>query len=224
MARTLRLTRLLPPLAALGLAASLGAQTAPDPSHAPATDTAVAAPADSAPKPAVTLKRERAISSGVAAQLAASMPKYTPPPPKPPPVPEDELPDLRDTDKPKNTIVRLPKMVIQDSRPPVFRDRDLNSKQGLARIAMRRYLTETDRVLNSFTIPLFSPFSTAGGTSNENRALAMYYEDERLKNMAEVSDNTNMVMKSDRAAGAQVKSAAQSTFMRWSDMTYGGNK
>jgi len=222
MARPVCLRRLFRPLAVLGLTAGLGAQTAPDPFHAPPTDAT--APADPATKPSAPPKRDRAVSSGVAAQLAATMPKYTPPPPKPAPVPEEELPDLRDTDKPKNTIVRLPKYIVQEPRPPVFRERDLNTKQGLSRIAMRRYLSETDRVLNSFTIPLFSPISTNGGTSNENRALAMYYEDERLQNMADVADKTNMVMKSDRAAGAQVKSAAQNTFMRWSDFGYGSNK
>ena len=217
----LRLSCLLPSLAALGLAASLGAQPvsplAPKPPAPPAASPTTAGSA----APAAPV-RERAISPAVAAALAAAMPKYTPPPPKPAPVPEEELPDLRETDKPKNTIVRLPKFVVRDAKPPVFRDRDLNTKQGLARIAMRRYLTEADRVLNRFTIPLFSPISTNGGTSNEERALAMYAEDERLKNMSEVADQTNMLLRSNNPAGTQLKSDAQQTFMRWSDMGWNG--
>lgn len=214
-------------LAALPLRAQIapGPLAAPTPANVTPADgtssNAAAAPVaanrrnDAPPRP-------RAISSELAAQLSASMPKYQPPPPTPPPKAEEDLPDLREIDKPKNTIVRLPKVVVQGQRPPVFTERNINTKQGLAQIAMRRYLSETDRVLNSFTIPLFSPLSTAGGTSNENRALGMYAEDERLKNMADIADNTNMVMKSGPAAGAQVKSAAQNTFMRWTDFGWNG--
>jgi hypothetical protein len=80
-------------------------------------------------------------------------------------------------------------------------------------------MTETDRALNRFRLPLFSAFSTNGGSgSNEDRAMAMYYEDERLKEMADAADRTNMVMKSDAAAGAKMKELNQQTFMRWSDI------
>ena len=41
-------------------------------------------------------KRDRAISSDVAASLAAAMPKYNPPKPAPPPKPVEEQPDLRE--------------------------------------------------------------------------------------------------------------------------------
>ena len=217
MVRPACLPRLLALLATLGFAAAGGAQTdspiLKQPTPATVTATTVA-PADLSPAP----QRERAISPGVAAALAASMPKYAPPPPKPPPVPEEDLPDLRETDKPKNTIVRLPKYVVREAKPPIFRDRDINTKEGLANIAMRRYLTDTDRALNRFTIPLFHPFSTNSLGSNEDRALAMYAEDERLKNMSDVADQNNMVMKSDASAGTKFKGQAQSSFMRWSDM------
>ena len=212
MSRNARLALLL-----AALAASLRAQPAPAPENSPVKNPTT--PAEATPPPA---PRRRAISPEAAAALAAAAPKYAPPP-KPVEVkPVEELPDLRETDKPKNTIVRLPKFVVRDAKPPVFRDRDLNTKQGLARIAMRRYLTEADRVLNRFTIPLFSPISTNGGTSNEERALAMYAEDERLKNMSEVADQTNMLLRSNNPAGTQLKSDAQQTFMRWSDMGWNG--
>lgn len=124
---------------------------------------------------------------------------------------------MRETDKPKNTIVRLPKFVVQERLPAVFTERDIYSKKGLENLAMRRYLTETDRVLNRFKLPLF-------GTSNADRAMAMYAEDERLKNMSDVADRTNMVMKSNAADGAKVKSQAQDTFMRWQDIGWQGGK
>ena len=187
------------------------------------------APASSLPDPASSASGQpsaarakapapRAISSDVAAQLAASRPKFSPVAPPPPPKPESELPDLRETDKPKNTIVRLPKFVVQEPRPPVFRERDIYTKKGLETLAMRRYLSETDRILNRFTLPLF-------GISSAQRAMAMYEEDERLKNMSDVADHTNMVMKSDSAAGTKMKGDAQQTFMRWQDFGWnGGNK
>ncbi len=185
------------------------------------------APASTLPETAATSSGQRSgarakapaprvISSDVAAQLAASRPKFSPVAPPPPPKPESELPDMREVDKPKNTIVRLPKFVVQEQRPPVFRERDIYTKKGLESLAMRRYFTETDRVLNRFRLPLFSV------VSNEERAMAMYEEDERLKNMSDIADNTNMVMKSNAAAGTKMKADAQQTFMRWQDFGWNG--
>jgi hypothetical protein len=163
-----------------------------------------AVPATNAPK------RSRAISSEVAAALAAASPKYTPPPPKPEPKPEEELPDMREIDKPKNTIVRLPKMVVREPRPAVLTERSVHTDKGLADIAMRRYISDADRALNRFTLPLF-------GTSMEARALAMYAEDERLKNMADLQGNAIDAAKSDPEAGEYIRKEAQKTYLRSSD-------
>ena len=220
MVRPFHLALLLPALAVL----PMRGQNAPTPLTAPAA--ASVAPADgAASEPSIApaaLKRSedatrsaRAISPEVAAQLAASRPKFSP---TPLPKPEEDLPDLREIDKPKNTIVRLPKFVVHEPLPPIFRERDIYTQQGLANLAMRRYFTEADRALNRFRLPLFSIMS------NEDRAMAMYAEDERLKNMADVADNTNMVMKSDAVAGEKMKSAAQQTFIRWSDFGWQGGE
>ncbi|PAW64877.1 MAG: hypothetical protein B9S34_11880 [Opitutia bacterium Tous-C1TDCM] len=175
-----------------------------------------AASAQPAPPPAP--RRNRAISGEVAAALAAAAPKYTPPPPKPEPKPEAEQPDLRETDKPKNGIVRLPKYVVQEAKPPVFRERDINTQKGLTDIAMRRYMSEGDRALNRYTIPFI-------GVSNEARALAMYEEDERLKNMADLGDAAANAAKTDAAAGAFIKREAQETYLRKSDFGWSnGNR
>lgn len=236
----------LPPTAltltlALTLAASLprhlSAQTAP-PAPATRPATTPAEPSDSA----TAQKRSRAISGDVATMLAQTMPKFTPPPPAPPPLTPVELAqkkadeaaaaaaeaeaDLRDRDKPKNGIIRLPKYVVQEQRPVIFTEREINTKKGLREIAMRRYISDADRALNRFTLPLFggggwSPGSGQGSASEE-RALAMYAEDERLKNMADLADNTNMIMRSDPNAGATAKDAAQKTFLRSSQFGYGG--
>lgn len=155
-------------------------------------------------------KRTRAVSSGVAAALAAAVPKYTPPPPKPEPTPESEAIDLRDIDKPKNTIIRLPKYIVQEQKPIVFSERAITTDKGLADIAVRRYISDVDRALNRFTLPLF-------GISAEARALAMYAEDERLRNMSDLNDAAANAAKSDPAAGAYIRRETQETFMRTSD-------
>jgi len=231
----------LPPLAltlaltaAFGLAPVLPAQsleTKPV-TNAPAVDSTNPTATTTPPVP----KRPRAISGDVAALLSQAMPKYTPPPPPPPPPTPAEIAqqkadeeaaaaaDLRESDKPKNGIVRLPKYVVQEQRPAVLTERDINTKKGLRDLAMRRYISDADRALNRFSIPLFaawSPFS-GNGSSTEQRALTMYAEDERLKNMSDLADNANMIMKSDRAAGATAKDAVQKTYMRASEFGYNG--
>ncbi len=161
-------------------------------------------------KPAAP-RRTRVISPEVAAALAAAAPKYTPPPPpKPAPKPEEELPDARELDKPKNGIVRLPDFVVREKKPVIFTERTIYTQKGLTDIAMKRYLTETDRVLNRFRIPLLT-------ATNEERALAMYAEDERLQNMANLNEAAAAASKSDTAAGTYILKESQKTFLRSSD-------
>ena len=57
---------------------------------------------------------------------------------------------------------------------------------------------------------------------NESRAIEMYYEDERLRNMSEVADLTNMVTKSNAAAGAKVKDLSKGMFMHPTDFGWQG--
>lgn len=165
-------------------------------------------------------RRVRAISPEVAAQLAASAPKFTPPPPKAEPKPEpkteEQLVDMRDIDKPRNAIIRLPKYIVREPTPPVFTERAINTQKGLTAIAMSRYISETDRALNRFTIPLF-------GTSTEKRALAMYAEDERLKNMAEMKDTARAAAQSDPEQGTYILRESQKTYMRTSDFGWRGD-
>lgn len=162
-----------------------------------------------------TPRRSRAISGEAAAALAAATPKYTPPPPKPPPKPEEELVDARDVDKPKNTIVRLPKYIVQEKKPPVFRERDVNTTKGLTEIAMRRYISDFDRALNRWTLPII-------GTSKEKRALAMYAEDERLRNISDLNDAGVNASKADPSAGSYILKESQKTYLRTSDFGWNG--
>lgn len=159
-------------------------------------------------------RRDRAISPELAASLAAAMPKFTPPKPVEK-KPDAELPDARDTDKPKNEIVRLPKYVVREPKAPIFRERDINTPQGLSNLAMKRYITETDRVLNRWN--LFGTQSSSGVDATTARALQMYADDERLKNMADLKDDAGLVSARDKSAGAYILREAQQTTMRTGD-------
>jgi hypothetical protein len=205
-------------LAVAGVANAAESSTQPPAVSQPVGDAAnpiLARPGTAKPnatEPVVPARRSRAISSDVASQLSTSFPKFTPPPPAPPkpdPVPaqpEEEV-DARDIDKPRNGIIRLPKYIVREPPPPIFKEREVNTKKGLEAIAMKRYLTETDRVLNRLTLPLF-------GSSAEARAMAMYAEDERLKNMSDMREQTRMMMLTDPAAAKTIKQQADSTFNR----------
>lgn len=206
-----RMARLaLVPLLLAGLAApGATAQTAATPSAPPSPpvfSNGTPGPSSSAPS-----RRSRAISGEAAAALASFAPKYEPPPPPPPPPkPEEEQADLREVDKPKNTIVRLPKYIVQEKKPPIFRERDIHTKKGLNELAMRRYISDADRALNRWTLPLF-------GTSKEARALAMYAEEERLKNMEDLRDAADNAAKSDAAAGDYIRRESRETYLRSGD-------
>ncbi|MEO6569088.1 MAG: hypothetical protein ABIO94_10040 [Opitutaceae bacterium] len=182
------------------------------PAPAPATPVARKAPEEP--------KADRTLSSGVSAAISAGMPKYNPPPKAPEPKPEEDLPDLRDTDKPKNQIIRLPEVLVREPRNPVFRERDVNTKEGLAAVAERRYISDADRALNRWNI--FGTRSTSSPNSTTGRSLAMYAEEERLKNMADLNDAAGLVSASDKAAGAYIKREAQNTYMRTSDFGWKG--
>ncbi len=170
----------------------------------------LASPSSSQPSAAAPPRRPRAISGEAAAALAAASPKYTPAAPKPEPKPVVEEVDLRDIDKPKNAIVRLPKYIVQEAKPPVFSERTIHTAKGLTAIAMRRYISDADRALNRFTLPLF-------GTSKESRALTMYAEDERLNNMADLNDAGVNARQTDAAAGSYILKESQKTYLRSSD-------
>jgi hypothetical protein len=202
-------------LAAMVVASALRADTPPavaatSDSTSPA-DTTSATPATTSvvvtPTPAPPYKRERPISSGLAATLAAGMPKYNPPP-KPPPDEEDV--DLRDVDKPRNKIIRLPKYTVTDKKPPVFRERDIYTSRGLAYLAAKRYLTPTYTLLNSIYIPFFSQSPT-------DHALAMYEEDERLQNMSDLKDTSSSINRGESDSGSYIKRLSDETYMRTID-------
>jgi hypothetical protein len=208
-------------LVGIGIAPAVLAQAlTPPPTNPTAGPTVSTAPAPAAPTASPDTKPQRAVSSNVAASISAGMPKYSPAPKAPAPTLDEDIPDLRDSDKPKNKIIRLPSHIVREKTSPVLRERDVNTKAGLAALAEQRYISDADRALNRWNI--FGTRSTAGGNSTSARALAMYAEDERLKNMAELNDDAAIVSATDKAAGLYIKREAQQTFMRTSDFGWTG--
>ena len=157
-------------------------------------------------------KRSRVVSEGVAAALAAGMPKYNPPKPVEPKN-EEDLPDLREIDKPRNQIIRLPDYVVREKRPPVFRERDINTTQGLAALAKKRYFSETAQALNRFRIPLF-------GMGQEAYASMMLAEQERLDNMAGLKATAADLKPLSEGQGDAIRREVDRTYIRTDDYGY----
>ncbi|HZZ18456.1 MAG TPA: hypothetical protein VFE25_03760 [Opitutaceae bacterium] len=85
--------------------------------------------------------RAQSPSAGVAADIATSLPKFKQ---ESAATPLAQQPDMRDVDKPRNKIPRLPvnvmqKYVVRGDRVPVFRERDLYTKEGLIDIGFKQH-------------------------------------------------------------------------------------
>lgn len=174
-----------------------------DSDHASASPLADSGAADTAP--ATPAPKARTLSPALSQALSASMPRYNPPQAKPAKPATD---DDDDSDKPRNGIVRLPRYVIESNRSPVFEEKDIYTKKGLAELASKRYLTEFDRgVLNRYTIPLF-------GQSAEQRAMTQYYEDERIRKQHEAKDTVAVLQQVDPEAAKSLDNDVNRTFLR----------
>lgn len=148
-------------------------------------------------------KKRHAMSTDVTNSVSSGF-KYNPPPP---PKSEEELVDMRDVDKPRNQIIRLPKYVVETKKPPVFNDRNLYSKEMLQRLAYRRYTSDFSRnVLNRFHVL---------GNGDVAYAMMQYEAEERQRAMTEMDDKVSLLRASgDDAEAEKTRADAQDTFMR----------
>ncbi len=156
------------------------------------------APAQPADSDGVT----RSVSPGIAAALTQGIAKYSPPTPTPTPAPAAEPQDLRDIDKPRNEIKRLPKYVVRESRPPIFRERDLNTTVG-----------QIDLSFKSHPGLLFGNLLGL----NSGVAYEMYLDEQRQQNIDELTDIAHAMSRGDPKAGAYILEQTQSTYMRTDD-------
>jgi hypothetical protein len=144
----------------------------------------------------------RSVSPSVAAALTEGLPKYSPPTPTPQTAAEPQ--DLRDIDKPKNEIPRLPKYVVHERRPPVFRDRDLFTDSGLLDLSFKSH-------------PGLNVGNVLG--LNEGPARQMIYDDMRQKNIEDLNETAySFAQGGDPAEAQSILSATQDAFMRTDDL------
>jgi hypothetical protein len=145
--------------------------------------------------------RTRPISPAVATQLAAAAPKYDAATAQEKPA--EPAPDLRETDKPRNTIIRLPNYIVRPEKPPVFKERELQTPQARRELALRKYPG-----LNIGSFWIFR---------NDGIALAMLAEEERLEQKREFEDLVSLMRISDPASHATVKREVEKAFVREPD-------
>jgi hypothetical protein len=140
-----------------------------------------------------TSSRKRPISDGLAAALADTMPKFNPPTAE---QLEAEKNFFEDLPKPKNGIIRLPTVVVEGSRPPIFTERQVYTDKGLKRIAVKRYFSEASQALNKFHVPFLTK-------SNEEIAMQMWQEDERLRLIGGLDDQAEKAREFGDESGAR---------------------
>jgi hypothetical protein len=171
------------------------AQTAPAPT-ASTTPTSSTSSTDSG-------KKTRALSPKASSALSAG---FTYQPPKPvDPKDEEEEGDLRETDRPRNEIIRLPKYMVEGERPPVFAERNLYSTKNLQQLALQRYL---GRGINKYQL----------GRTGKDTAMQMYWDDERLKNITEVNNQISLYrLGGDEARAQETKEESNSLILRTND-------
>jgi hypothetical protein len=132
-------------------------------------------------------------------------------------VPDDV--DLRDIDRPRNAIIRLPKYIVEGERPPIFAEKEINTKKGLAELAVNRYLSTIHQGLNRYHLP-----ALFGGISNEALAMEMYHDNERLEAIKDYDEKVSLF----RAAGEKdadaLKKEADATFMRRGEFSTAADK
>ena len=145
------------------------------------------------------------LSPGLLAMISATLPKYAPP--------ADPAGRENADDDAENPVLRLPRYVVRGPRPLFFSERDISTRRGLTEIAEKRYITTLDRALNLLRFAVLAP-------SMESRALAMYDEDDRLKNMADLDHGARNARMADPAAGAELARLADATYQRTAE--FGG--
>ena len=165
-------------------------------------------PSALAPTTAATSVRPRETSADTAAKINATLPKFSPVK-----TPESEaaveLPDLREIDKPRNGIIRLPKYMVPGRRAPAFKEYDLLTPEGKLELAYQR-----NPGLRFGSLPFLT---------NNGAALFMAWEELRLERMAEMNDLVGLYQYSDPKSGAALKREAQKTFIRTGDFGWSGS-
>lgn len=152
-----------------------------------------------------TTAPRKTVSPETAAKFTAAVPKFVPKPvPETAAAPAPEpLPDLRETDKPKNTIIRLPPYMVSEKKVvKVPTELEVQSPSMRRDVALRRY--PGLKIGNFFGL-------------NERWAYAMMAEEERLVKKREYEDMVSLTRFGDPAEHKEVKQQVESAFQREPD-------
>ncbi len=143
------------------------------------------------PRPAA----RRLMSDEISARLAAVAPKFQPPTPKPAPAASESNPPEPE-DRPKNTIIRLPRYIVEGERPPTFKQRELLTPKAKLELAYKQHPG-----LRVGSLPFFS---------NDGIAREMIAEDEALERRRELAELTSLLAPSgDQEKDKQVREQVQ---------------
>ncbi len=150
-------------------------------------------PLIAAPSPSL-----RTVSPELATKLSLNAPKFV----APKTTDTGQAPDLRETDKPANGIVRLPNYVVRDTKFRPLKERELLTPAGRLELAYKRHPGLR------YSLPFFS---------NARVALDMLEAEERLQTITDLKDAAALVATRDKAAGAYIFREAEKTMMRTGD-------
>lgn len=179
----------------------LAAGTGEPPRRDAATATTGAQTAPTSPAPS---ERE---DSGV--PVAVSLPS--------PPSVESKDPSANPTKvqvEPGGDVVRLDPVEVRGKKLPTFSEQELLSAGDRAALDVRRELSEADRILNAWRIPLL----TSINASKENRAMMKREEDKRLQAMGEFEVMARAAeLAGDRAGAKAIRQGSAATFNRSPD-------
>jgi hypothetical protein len=146
-----------------------------------------------APDPA----RPRVVSPTMSAQLSALAPKFDPAVAAAAGKQLEPGVDLRELDKPRNTILRLPDFEVNEEKIPSMRPSEMLTQPERLRLALKKYPG-----LHVGSLPFFS---------NNGVAMMMQAEDERLERMKEMSDLLSLLP---AAQQKQVRPMVDDAFLR----------
>jgi hypothetical protein len=162
-----------------------------------------------APSPDYHGDPPRIQSNELAGALVNSLPKYTPPPPPAPKKPEAE------EAQPRNGVIRLPKVVVREEKPPVFTEKQLYTPKSLGDIQIQRYTGLDPAKMPGVAAPItrfvFSDY-----------AKQMQADADRQQNLSDSNDMARAAaLSGDPGESQYIKRVSSDTFMRDSDNTPG---
>lgn len=159
-----------------------------------AADSSPVLKKESRPPRTIAPARPRVVSPAVSAQLSAAAPKFDPTAATKPATP---APDLREIDKPRNTIIRLPEYIVQEQEPPIIKENVIETPKARLERALKK---NPGLRFGSFWI-----------FRNDGIALFMQEEDERLERMKDANDLLTLLPASEQK---QLKPVVDRTFIR----------